>query len=99
LKHFISNKDDIYVGTSKFIFTPNVREFERLYSAYFNDYSSYKPSELEEMLGKCSQNLYEDDYILYFSNDDLEKLNLKNFFKREIELAKALNDQIIVKKV
>ena len=102
LKHFITNKDSIDISNSNFIFTPNVKEFERLYGSYFKDYLDYKPCELEELLengvNKLTEYFNSDDEILYFNNEDLKKIEC-NFYKREIDLSKALKNQIIVKKV
>ena len=53
---------------------------------------------LENGVNKLTEYFNSDDEILYFNNEDLKKIEC-NFYKREIDLSKALKNQIIVKKV
>ena len=96
LFHFMNNKEDevikdiIKSGNDKFIFTPNVNEFQRLYTAFFEDYDKFNMDEEEQII----KNFNLEEEIIEI---DLKDDNFK-YFEREVKLSKVLGNKIIVLK-
>lgn len=78
------------------IFTPNVTEFDRLYTKFVNSsYTNNKESNNVDIILK-NANLENNNIILY--NKVEENDEIFPFVKREIEVSKQLKNKIILKK-